>query len=89
VQTIVSSGIYVSSTVTGAPASTAGALGVTTTWPGTGGSGGTCKTSGQPVNLPGCVVKVKVQYIYGFTLPFLTSIPKVSMTSTSQVVISQ
>jgi len=90
VQTIVSSGIYVSSTVTGSPSSTtAGALGVTTTWPGTGGSGGTCRTGTQPVNYPGCVVTVRVQYTYGFSLPYLSSLSKMNFSSTSQVVISQ
>src|ERR1700677_920507 len=89
VQTVVSSGIYVSSTVTGSPANTAGALGVTTTWPGTAGNGGTCFTSPQTSKNPGCVVKVQVQYVYGFTLPYLTSLSKITMTSTSQVVISQ
>jgi Flp pilus assembly protein TadG len=90
VQSVVSSGIFVSSVVTGAPASTAGALGVTTTWPATTGSGVTCLTSSQTkINYPGCVVKVKVQYTYGFTLPYLSSISKINMSSTSQVVISQ
>lgn len=90
VQSIVSSGIYVSSVTTGTPPSTAGALGVTTTWPATTGSGGTCLTGGQiKINYPGCVVTVKVQYNYGFSLPYLTSLSKINMTSTSQFVISQ
>jgi Flp pilus assembly protein TadG len=90
VQSIVSSGIYVSSVTTGTPPSTAGALGVSTTWPATTGSGVTCLTGSQTkVNYPGCIVTVKVQYNYGFSLPYLTSLSKMNMTSTSQFVISQ
>jgi len=90
VQSIVSSGIYVSSVTTGTPPNTAGALGVTTTWLATTGSGATCLTSSQTkINYPGCVVTVKVQYNYGFSLPYLTSLSKMNMASTSQFVISQ
>ena len=90
VQSIVSSGIYVSSVTTGTPPNTAGALGVTTTWPATTGSGVTCLSGGQTkTNYPGCIVTVKVQYSYGFTLPYLASLSKISMSSTSKFVISQ
>jgi Flp pilus assembly protein TadG len=90
VQSIVPSGIYVSSVTTGTPPSTAGALGVTTTWPATTGSGVTCLTASQTkIKFPGCVVTVKVQYNYGFSLPYLTSLSKMNMTSTSRFVISQ
>jgi Flp pilus assembly protein TadG len=87
VQSIVSSGIYVN---TGASAGNPGYLAVTTTWAGKTGSGATCTSSTQKqTNYPGCVVKVQVQYTYGFTLPYLTSLSKINMTSTSQFVISQ
>jgi hypothetical protein len=76
--------------IEGGPPSTAGALGVTITWPATTGSDVTCLTRGQTkINYPGCIVTVKVQYNYGFSLPYLTSLGKINMTSTSQFVISQ
>jgi hypothetical protein len=55
---------------------------VATSWP--GGNPGCA----SPLNSPGCIVKVRVQYNFGFMLPFL---PKLStqMRSTSQMVISQ
>lgn len=89
VQSIISPGIYASSTVTGPSSNAVGKVIVTTTWPGTSGTGGTCYTSPQTAYNPGCVVKVQVQYTYGFSLPYLTVLPQINMTSTSQVVISQ
>ena len=41
-----------------------------------------------PQNLPGCVVQVEVDYTYHFFMPFLPTSP-VTMTSTSQMVITQ
>lgn len=66
----------------------AGGLKVTTTWPGTNGSPKGCLvTSGT--NTPGCPVNISVQYIYGFTLPFVSKeISTLTMKSTSQVVIA-
>jgi Flp pilus assembly protein TadG len=91
VQSIVSSGIYVSTVTTGAGAGTPGSLAVTTTWPGTTGkgAGNSCTTSQPSTQYPGCVVNVQVQYTYGFSLPYLKSLSKINMTSTSQFVISQ
>jgi Flp pilus assembly protein TadG len=87
VKSIVPSGIYVNS---GAASGTAGYLGVTTTWTGKTGSGATCTSGSQTqTNYSGCVVEVQVQYTYGFDLPYLTSLSKINMTSTSQFVISQ
>jgi Flp pilus assembly protein TadG len=61
------------------------AITVTTTWPTTGTS---CTPSVTPCNNPGNLVKVKLQYAFPLTLPF-TSFKTVTMTSTSQMVISQ
>jgi Flp pilus assembly protein TadG len=77
-------GIYLNGATTGN-----GGLTVTTTWPGSTGSPAGCITAGGP-NSPGCPVKVVVTYIYGFSLPFLVSkVSSITITSTSQVIISQ
>jgi Flp pilus assembly protein TadG len=57
----------------------------TTSWPITSFSSPTC---GATPNNPGCVVEVQVQYEYDFLFPFLRIAP-LTMTSTSQMVISQ
>lgn len=57
-------------------------LAVITTWPGNGA--GTCATT----NSPGCPVKVKIQYKYKFSLPLVSS-SSITMTSASQMIISQ
>jgi Flp pilus assembly protein TadG len=58
-------------------------LTATATWPNTG-----CPP-GSTGNAPGCPVVVKVTYQYGFTLiPFLASVP-VTLSTQSQMVISQ
>lgn len=56
-------------------------LTVTTTWPGTTISGGTCSTT----NAAGCLVKVKVSY------PFTSFLPRTSLTfaGTSETVIQK
>ena len=78
-------GIYFNGSTTGA-----GGLTVTTTWPGTTGSPINCSIANGNTNNPGCPVKVVVQYIYGFTLPFISyNLSTITMNSTSQVVISQ
>jgi Flp pilus assembly protein TadG len=90
VQSIVPPGIYVNANATGP--STAGYLAVTTTWPGTAGSGLTstaCSTSNGKTNNPGCAVQVEVQYAYGFSLPFLNKLTAMQISSTSEFVISQ
>jgi Flp pilus assembly protein TadG len=90
VQSLVSSGIYVNGNATGP--STAGYLAVTTTWPGTAGSGITstaCSTSNGKTNNPGCAVQVEVQYTYGFSLPFLSKLTAMQISSTSEFLISQ
>ena len=55
---------------------------VTTTWPGANPG---CV---NPVNSPGCVVKVKVIYTYSYAIPFISGLTT-TMSSTSQIVISQ
>lgn len=87
---IVPQGVYYNSNAT---ANTAGYLKVTTTWPGTTGNPPGCDTT-KGTNSPGCVVKIKVQYTYGFSLLSLRffsyfNLTSVNMTSTSQLTISQ
>lgn len=92
---LTAAGIY-NNVVAGAPANR-GDLAVTTTWTGTQGDGVTsCLTATtNPTNQdPGCLVKVQVQYEFGFTLPYWvayqsTSPPLLLMSSSSQVIISQ
>jgi Flp pilus assembly protein TadG len=95
VQGIVPSGIYVSSANTSCAAPTAvGQLNVCTTWPGTAppGSTGACNATSPSStgDNPGCLVKIQVQYLYGFTLPFVSkSVSSMNISSTSDMVISQ
>lgn len=59
----------------------ASAITATATWP-------SCP-SGSSGNAPGCTVSVNVRYTYNFSvIPFLASVP-ITMSSTSQMVISQ
>ena len=60
-------------------------LTVTTTWPDTGA---TCTPSVTPCNNPGNNVKVKAKYVFPWNIPFVPS-GSITMTSTSEVVISQ
>jgi Flp pilus assembly protein TadG len=71
--------------------SNAGCASVTTTWSGKGGDGTDCTNGGAtPTNSPGCVVKVQVDYIFGFILPVSSVTGKIiDMQSISQMVISQ
>jgi Flp pilus assembly protein TadG len=101
VYSIVPTGMQLSSTAgsaTTCPATTPTTpytLSVCATWPGSAESGtlsGSCVTTGTPggVNSPGCPVQVKVQYVYGFNLPYLSGkVSSISISSTSEVVISQ
>jgi Flp pilus assembly protein TadG len=74
-----------------------GDLVVTTTWNGLKGDNSTaCPNRTPPTSKdPGCVVQVLVQYKFGFTIPYWaffqnsTKPAALSMTSTSQTVISQ
>jgi TadE-like protein len=75
---------------------TPGCVSVDTTtsfmWPGLGGDGTDCTNGGVlGPNSPGCIVKVQVNYYFGFSLPFLEKVTgtTVNMQSTSQMVISQ
>jgi Flp pilus assembly protein TadG len=96
VQSIVPLGIQVSSTSTPAacPAAaptSAGTLSVCTSWPGTAitGTSGAC-SSNSPGNNPGCPVEIQVQYLYKFTLPFIsTELGSIDLQSTSQMVMQQ
>jgi Flp pilus assembly protein TadG len=58
---------------------------VTTTWPTTGS---TCTPSSLPCNNPGNQVKIKVQYKFPLSIPFMPY-SNLTMSSTSQMVISQ
>jgi len=74
-----------------APVMDSAAVSATTTWTGKGGDGTDCTNGGAlPTNSAGCVVKVQVDYNFGFILP-LPSVTgsTVDMRSTSQMVISQ
>jgi hypothetical protein len=75
---------------------TPGCVSVTASWlnPSTayGGSAADCTNGGAlGVNSPGCIVKVQVNYYFGFSLPFLGKVTgsTLNMQSTSQMVISQ
>jgi Flp pilus assembly protein TadG len=63
-------------------------LTVTSTWPGTDGSGAVCTNPLRTSNAAGCLVTVKVVYSYGFTLPFLPT-GLMALTSSSAMTISQ
>jgi Flp pilus assembly protein TadG len=94
----IAAGLAVTSTAGGAttcPAtnpSTPYTLAVCASWPGaaeTGTLAGSCVTT-NGVNSPGCPVKVTVQYVFGFSLPFVSSkVSSMDLTSTSEVVISR
>ena len=89
IQGFIPAGMY----VTGCSGSSAGSLcaTVTNTPVGLEADGVTsCTNSGNnPQDYPGCVVQVQVTYYYGFTMPFLSQITPIKMTSTSQMTISQ
>jgi Flp pilus assembly protein TadG len=100
VQSIVPPGISVSSASTftcPAPApAAAGQLYVCTLWPGTppipgtGSCSASIATGSSGPNNPGCYVEIQVQYLYKFSLPFVSkSVSTINMASTSEVVIQQ
>jgi Flp pilus assembly protein TadG len=66
---------------------TSSSLVVSSTWPGTSASGGTCTTSNTPTS-PGCVIQVQITYNFQFALPFV-SIKPLLLQSNSAVTISQ
>jgi hypothetical protein len=53
-------------------------------WPGTGAG---CNAA-NGINFPGCPVQVQVRYPYVFSIPFVR-IPALTLTATSEMVISQ
>jgi Flp pilus assembly protein TadG len=60
------------------------ALTVTTTWPSSSG----CSPSSNPCDNPGNLVQVTVSYVFPVAVPFVP-LNNLTMTSTSQMVISQ
>ena len=79
-------------TATSCPAAAptiAGTLSVCTAWPGTNPGTGTCSST-SPGNNPGCYVEVQVQYLFKFTLPFISKeLTTINLQSTSEMVIQQ
>ncbi len=62
-------------------------LTISTTWPGTTSSGGTCDTE-NGVNSPNCVVSVQVSYNLSFPCPFFTN-NTIPLSTTAEMPISQ
>jgi Flp pilus assembly protein TadG len=92
VQSIVSPGMYVTSTTASCTSPSAGHLNVCATWPATAPSGatGTCPSTPSGGKNPGCLVEIQVQYTYGFTLPFVSKdVSSITLSSTSETVIQQ
>jgi Flp pilus assembly protein TadG len=92
IQSIAPPGMY-TATCSG---NNAGCISINTTssfvWPGKGGDGNDCTNGGVlATNSPGCIVKVQVNYYFGFTLPYLGPVvgTTIKLQSTSQMVISQ
>jgi len=87
VQGILAPGIY----ATGCSGTTPGSLCATATWSGKAADGTTDCTSGGAftAQYPGCMVQVQVTYYYGFTLPFLSQLNAIKMSSISQMTITQ
>jgi len=87
VQSIVAPGIYYA----GCSGATKGCISVTASWTGKGGDGTDCTNGGQsPANSAGCIVKVQVNYYFGFSLPYLDSMTgtTLNLQSTSQTVVA-
>jgi len=82
VQSIVPAGVVLNGGTSGP-----GGLLVQTNWPGTNGSGTSCVANGNPSKSAGCVVKIQVTYFFGF-LPLLSKFGPITMSSTSQMTIS-
>jgi Flp pilus assembly protein TadG len=92
VQTYINGFIPAGMYVTGCNGSNAGSLcaTVTNTPVGLEADGVTsCNSGSNPADYPGCVVQVQVTYYYAFTMPFLSQIAPIRMTSTSAMTISQ
>ncbi len=64
-----------------------GNLTVSTTWPGTTSTGGSCDTQ-NGVNSPNCTVIVQATYVVGLPLPFVTS-QAMSVSSKAVMTIAQ
>jgi hypothetical protein len=67
-------------------------LNVCITWPATAPAGakGTCPANPGGGKNPGCLIEIQVQYMYGFTLPFVSKdVSNLPITSTSEVIIEQ
>jgi hypothetical protein len=62
-------------------------LAISSTWPGTSASGGSCTKSASPGS-PGCIVHVQITYNFKFALPFVSTKPLL-LKSDSAVTISQ
>lgn len=79
----------VSKYVTGTmpPGLSSASTSVSTSWPGTTSTGGTCD-SDDGANSPNCVVKVTVTYNFRFPVPFFPQ-KTLPLSSTSQVTIAQ
>jgi Flp pilus assembly protein TadG len=60
---------------------------VSTTWPGTTSTGGTCDSE-DGANSPNCIVEITVTYNFQFPVPFFTQ-NTLPLSSTSQVTITQ
>jgi Flp pilus assembly protein TadG len=61
-------------------------------WPGTAPAGakGACPANPAGGKNPGCLAEVQVQYLYVFTLPFVSKdVSSIPMTSTSEMIIEQ
>ena len=94
VQGIVAPGMY--SVPCNGGDSNAGCVYINTTnsfvWPGVGGDGASCLNGGSnPSNSAGCIVQVEVDYIFGFSLPYIGNVTGTTLhlKSTSQTVIAQ
>ena len=62
-------------------------ISVSSAWPGTTSTGGTCDSQ-DGANSPNCIVKVTVSYNFRFPVPFFTQ-NALPLSSTSQVTITQ
>jgi len=80
-----------STTIPCPTSSTVGQLYVCAQWGGVPtGATGTCPSNPADGQHPGCLVKVQVQYTYGFFIPFVSQkMGSITFTSTSDTVIQQ
>jgi len=93
VQTLAPPGMLISGNATASCSTPAlHKLNVCATWPGTSPNPAKapCPTTPAGGQNPGCLVKVQVQYTYGFSLPFISQrLGSITLTSTSETVIQQ